>query len=190
MPIDVERTKLSGCVIITPKKFGDERGYFCEIYNRPQLAAMGVDVEFVQDNQSLSRHKGTLRGLHYQAPPFAQDKLVHVVAGRVLDVVVDVRPQSAHYGEWVSVELSAENGKQLFVPKGFLHGFLTLTNDVIVQYKVSDVYDAASDGAVRFDDPNLAIDWQWDGAILLSEKDQNAPLFKDWLNPFDEGAVR
>ncbi len=184
----IEPTKLKDCVIVTPTRFGDERGYFEETYNKLRLKEAGFDIEFVQDNHSLSATVGTLRGLHYQAPPFAQDKLVRVASGAVLDVAVDVRLGSPSYGKWVGFELSAKNGRQLLVPKGFLHGFLTLEPNTEFLYKVSNYYDAASEGSIRFDDPDLGVNWRGEASdFTLSEKDRQAIAFKDWDNPFIYG---
>jgi dTDP-4-dehydrorhamnose 3,5-epimerase len=180
-----EQTALPGVVIVTPKRFGDDRGFFSETWNRRLLAENGIDVEFVQDNHSLSRAVGTLRGLHYQRPPHAQAKLVRVGRGRVLDVAVDIRRGSATYGRWVAVELSAENGRQLFIPAGFLHGFATLEPDSELLYKCSDYYAPECDGAVRYDDPDLGIDWGLGGKPpVLSAKDAAAPYLRDIDTPF------
>jgi len=177
-------TRLSGVFLIAPRRFGDDRGWFSETWNKRVLAEAGVEMDFVQDNQSFSAIKGTIRGLHYQAPPNAQDKLVRCTKGAILDVAVDVRQGSETYGQWVAEELTAENGHQLLVPKGFLHGFSTLQEDTEVQYKCTDYYAPESDGAVRFDDPDLGIDWGIDTHPTLSDKDAAAPLFKDWDSPF------
>lgn len=183
--VKVEETKLPGVLLVTPKRFGDDRGFFSEVYNRNAYAAAGIDVEFVQDNHSLSRDVGVVRGLHFQAPPAAQDKLVRVGAGRVLDVAVDIRKGSPTFGEWVAAELSAEEGNQLFIPKGFLHGFATLEPNSELLYKCTDFYSPECDGAVRFDDPDLGIDWGIDtGNVTLSAKDAAAPLLKDFDSPF------
>lgn len=180
----IEETELLGCLVITPPRFGDERGYFSETYNKAKLAERGVSIEFVQDNHSFSAQKGTLRGLHFQAPPFAQDKLVRVTRGRVLDVAVDVRQGSPSYLKSVGVELSAENGKQLLVPQGFLHGFLTLDADTEFLYKVSNYYAADCDGSIAWNDETLGVDWGDAGEPTVSEKDAQAPRFLDWDNPF------
>ena len=183
--MQIEPTPLSGLLILTPRVFADERGTFCETWSAATLAGHGIDLAFVQDNQSLSRSPGTLRGLHYQAPPRAQDKLVRVVAGAILDVAVDVRPGSPTCGQWFGVELTAGNGRQLLVPKGFLHGFVTRAPDTIVAYKTTDTYAPECDGAVHFADPDLAIDWGIDAAdAILSDKDAAAPRMADWANPF------
>lgn len=152
------------------------------------MGEAGLNFCFVQDNESLSAAEGTLRGLHYQAPPFAQAKLVRVVRGAILDVAVDARSGSPQYGAWVSERISAENGVQILVPRGFLHGFVTLVPDTHVIYKVDNAYDAASDGGVAWNDPDLAIDWQCgEGAVTLSEKDRSATVFRDWSSPFEYG---
>ena len=180
----VEETAISAVKVVTPRKFGDARGFFSEVYNRRALAEAGIDLDFVQDNHSFSAEKGTLRGLHFQAPPMAQDKLVRCTRGAILDVAVDIRRSSPTYGRHVAVELSADNWKQLLVPKGFLHGFLTLTPDVEVQYKVTAPYSAAHDGGVAWDDPDLALPWPlpWpksDRAPILSDKDAKLPRLRD-----------
>lgn len=186
--MQIEDTGLPGVVVLTPRRFGDERGFFSEVYNRDVLSKHGIDVEFVQDNHSLSRQVGVVRGLHFQAPPHAQDKLVRVGAGRVLDVAVDIRKGSPHFGHWVGVELSAEAGNQIFIPKGFLHGFATLEPNSELLYKCSDFYSPDCDGAVRFDDQDIGIDWGIDMAdAILSEKDAAAPLLKDFDSPFVYG---
>ncbi len=180
--MQIETTTLPGVLQITPRRFGDARGWFSETWNRAALAEAGLDwPDFVQDNHSYSQPRHTLRGLHYQRPPHAQDKLVRCSRGVILDVAVDIRAGSATFGQHVAVELSAANGAQLFVPKGFLHGFLTLTEDCEVQYKCTDVYAPECDGAVRWD--SLGIDWGMD-APILSEKDAKAPLFSDFVSPF------
>lgn len=181
----IDKTSLPDVLILTPRRFGDDRGWFSEVWNRETLRKAGIDVDFVQDNHSLSRPVGTVRGLHYQAPPHAQDKLVRCGAGRVLDVAVDVRKGSPSYGKWVAVELSAENGKQLFIPKGFLHGFATLEPNSELLYKCSDVYAPECDGSVRFDDPDIGIDWGVDlSQAILSDKDRKAQSFADFNSPF------
>jgi len=171
--------------MITPPRHGDSRGFFSETWNARLLGEYGINTDFVQDNQSLSRKVGTVRGLHYQSPPHAQDKLVRCGRGRLLDVAVDIRKDSPSYGEWVGVELSAENGKQLLVPKGFLHGFVTLEPDTEILYKCSDYYAPKCDGAIRFDDPDISIDWGISAErVVLSEKDAAAPLFRGFDSPF------
>ena len=182
--MQVETTILADVLILTPRRFGDERGWFSESWNPRTLAAAGVDLPaFVQDNHSLSAVPGTLRGLHYQSPPHAQGKLVRCGRGRLRDVAVDVRRGSPTYGHWLAEELSAENGRQLWIPAGFLHGFVTLEPMTEIVYKVTDHYAPDCDGAVRFD--TLGIDWGLDPAeVVLSDKDARAPAFADWTSPF------
>ena len=191
LSMQVETTRLTDVKMLSPRRFGDGRGYFCETWNSQKLAEAGIEIDFVQDNESVSRYAGTVRGLHYQAPPFAQAKLVRVVSGSILDVAVDVRVGSPDYGKWVSVELSACNGRQLLVPRGFLHGFVTLAPETHVIYKVDNFYNAEADGAVIWNDPDLAIDWTVSSdAVALSAKDAAAPGFSDWVSPFVyEGAL-
>ena len=170
---------------IVPRRFGDARGFVSETWNAARFAAAGLPVDFIQDNHSHTAEAGTVRGLHYQRPPHAQGKLVRVVRGRILDVAVDVRRGSPTYGRWVAEELSAENGAQLWVPRGFLHGFLTLEPHCDVLYKVDGPYAPECEGAVRFDDPDLAIDWGIDvGRVALSPKDAAAQAFRDFETPF------
>lgn len=174
--LSVEATAIPDVKIITPKKHGDHRGFFSETYNRAAFAEAGIDLVFVQDNHSLSAQIGTLRGLHFQSPPFAQDKLVRVTRGRVLDVAVDIRASSPRFGEHVAVELSAENWRQLLVPAGFAHGFVTLEPDTEVLYKVTAPYAPDHDHGLAFDDPALRIDWGLPfDALTLSGKDRGHP---------------
>lgn len=180
--MQIETTALPGVLIITPARHGDARGFFSEVWNRRALADKGVTLPgFVQDNQSLSQRAGTLRGLHYQAPPSAQGKLVRCGRGRLWDVAVDARAGSPTYGRHVGVELSAENGRQLWVPAGFLHGFVTREDDTEILYKCTAHYDPVADGAVAWD--SLGIDWGVE-APRLSDKDARAPRFEDWTSPF------
>lgn len=172
--------------VITPARFGDSRGWFSERYNQRRLADAGFDIRFVQDNLSFSAHTGTLRGLHYQSPPHAQGKLVGVLTGAIRDVVVDIRDGSPSYGRWAAVELSEENGQQLWVPPGFLHGFVTLTDNTRVAYKVTDYYSKEHDGSVAYNDPDLGVDWGVDDPIL-SDKDAAAPRLKDVAPLFPAG---
>ncbi len=172
------KTKVDGAVIIEPDVFGDNRGWFMESYSKKKLAEVGINVDFIQDNRSFSAEKGTLRGLHCQLEPTAQSKLLICIRGKILDVAVDVRKGSPTYMQWVSVELSGENKKMFFIPKGCLHGFLTLTDDVEVMYKVDEFYSPSDDRSIRFDDPALGVDWGIENPIL-SQKDMNAPLLKD-----------
>lgn len=177
----VEQTSLPGVVLISMRRFGDARGWFSETYKESVFADAGLPTGWVQENHSFSAPVGTLRGLHYQAPPHAQDKLVRCTRGAIWDVAVDARRGSPHYGKWVGVELSADTPQQLLVPRGFLHGFVTRQPDTEVQYKVSDVYDPDCDGGVAWN--SLDIDWGLD-APVLSDKDMNAPAFSDWVSPF------
>ena len=181
--MQIETTELDGVVILTPQRFGDARGWFSETWNAARMAAVGLGLHFVQDNHSMSAEVGTLRGLHYQRPPHAQDKLVRCTRGAIFDVAVDFRVGSASYGRWVGVDLTAENGRQLLVPKGFLHGFVTRMADTEVQYKCTDVYAPDCDGAVRWDDPDIGIDWGVTQPVL-SAKDAAAPLLRDVVSPF------
>ncbi|MBB5723620.1 dTDP-4-dehydrorhamnose 3,5-epimerase [Loktanella ponticola] len=183
--MQITPTDLPDVLEITPARFGDHRGFFSETWNRKALAEAGLDIDFCQDNHSLSAERHTLRGLHFQAPPSAQDKLIRVVAGTILDVAVDIRRGSPTYAQWVAVPLSADTGNQLFVPKGFLHGFLTLTPDVQVVYKCSDYYAPDTDGSIRWNDPTIAIDWGVnEGDVTLSGKDADAPFLADFDTPF------
>lgn len=171
-------------MIIEPRIFGDARGYFFESYSEREFREKVADVTFVQDNESRSR-RGVLRGLHFQAPPFAQSKLVRVVVGAVLDVAVDLRRDSPTYGRHVAVELTADNHRQFFIPRGFAHGFSVLSDDVIFQYKCDNFYAPRSEGAIAWNDPALGIDWRLgDADIILSEKDMHHPLLKDIDSPF------
>jgi dTDP-4-dehydrorhamnose 3,5-epimerase len=182
----ISETRLADVKLITPARHGDGRGFFSESYSRARLREHGIGLEFVQDNHSLSHQAGTVRGLHFQAPPHAQAKLVRCGRGRLFDVAVDIRRGSPTYGRWVGEELSFENGKQLFVPAGFLHGFVTLAPDTEAIYKCSDYYAPDCDGAVRFDDPDIGINWGIaPGAAVLSDKDAAAPLLADFVSPFD-----
>jgi dTDP-4-dehydrorhamnose 3,5-epimerase len=188
--MQIEETALPGVLILTPRRFGDDRGWFSETWNAAAMANAGLDLAFVQDNHSMSAAPGTLRGLHYQSPPRAQDKLVRCSRGVIWDVAVDIRRGSPHYGKWVGVELSDKNARQLLVPKGFLHGFVTRVPDSEVQYKCTDTYAPDCDGGIRWDDPDIAIDWGLAGPPVLSAKDQTAPLLRDFQSPFVwEGAA-
>ncbi|PWL25286.1 MAG: dTDP-4-dehydrorhamnose 3,5-epimerase [Altererythrobacter sp. XM-24bin4] len=180
--MDIAPTAIPDVLVITPQRFGDPRGWFSETWNAALFQAAGIDLEFVQDNHSASVYAGTVRGMHYQAPPRAQDKLIRCTKGAILDVVFDARKGSPTYGEWLAEELTAQNGRQLLVPKGFLHGFLTLAPESEVQYKVTNFYDAECDGSVRWD--SLGVDWGLSGSPILSDKDMSAPLFADWVSPF------
>ena len=180
-----ERTPLSGLRIITPASFGDHRGFFSESYSSKALAGHGITTQFVQDNHSLSMTQGTIRGLHFQAPPHAQDKLVRCGRGALFDVAVDIRKGSPTYGQWFGVELSFENGKQLLVPAGFAHGFVTRAPETEIIYKSSDYYAQETEGAVAWNDPEVGIDWGLgDMTPILSDKDANAPSLADLNSPF------
>lgn len=169
-----------GVLEIRPSRFADERGFFSEVWNAARWREAGVDLDFVQDNHSLSRDRGVLRGLHYQVEPVAQDKLVRVTRGSVFDVAVDIRAGSATFGEWVGMVLSAAEWNQLLVPKGFAHGFVTVEPDTEVQYKVTAPYSPDHERAIRFDDPAIGIDWPIQaGELILSAKDRAAPLLAD-----------
>ena len=173
-----EKTSLDGVYVITPQVFGDNRGWFCETYTALKFKELGIDTVFVQDNQSYSKGKNTIRGLHFQTSPKSQTKLLRCTRGKILDVAVDIRKGSPNFGKWVAVELSAENKKMIYIPKGFAHGFLTLSEDVEVQYKVDEYYSPENDRSIRFNDPDIGIEWGIENPIL-SEKDLNAPLLKD-----------
>jgi dTDP-4-dehydrorhamnose 3,5-epimerase len=178
----ITETKLPGLLVIDPKVFGDERGYFFESYNQKIFAEAGLDVEFLQDNESKSS-KGVLRGLHFQAPPFEQGKLVRVARGAVMDVSVDIRKESATYGQWASFELSEYNKRMLWIPPGFAHGFVSLKDDTIFIYKCTGVYNRESEGSILWSDPDLAIDWGIDDPVV-SDKDQQSTLFREFKSPF------
>ncbi|WP_106609948.1 dTDP-4-dehydrorhamnose 3,5-epimerase [Shimia abyssi] len=180
----IERSSLPAVLILTPDRFEDKRGYFSETWNRKTLVDAGVDLDFVQDNQSFSAQVGTVRGLHFQAPPHAQDKLVRCSQGAIFDVALDIRCGSPTYGHWVGVELNAANGRQLLIPKGFLHGFVTREPASVVQYRCTDYYSPTQEGAVVFDDPDLGVDWLLSGEPILSPRDSSAPCFADVESPF------
>lgn len=171
-------TSLSGVLILEPIVHGDHRGWFMETYSSKILEDKGIDVVFVQDNHSFSAQKNTLRGLHFQNNPKSQAKLMRCTKGKIMDIVVDMRKGSPTYKKWISIELTEGNKKQLYVPKGFAHGFLTLTENVEVQYKVDEYYAAEYDRSIRYDDPEIGIDWGVENPIL-SEKDLKAPFLKD-----------
>lgn len=178
----VKSLQPGGLILVEPRCFRDERGQFVESWNRRAFREAGIDADFVQDNHSISTRVGTLRGLHFQAPPRAQDKLVRCTRGRIYDVAVDIRRGSPGYGRWLGVELTPENGRQLYVPKGFLHGFVTLAPDSEVQYKCSDYYAPECDGCVRWD--SAGIDWPLTGMPVLSEKDARGVAFNEFHSPF------
>jgi len=174
----VTKTKIEDVLIIELETFEDERGWFMESYNKIKLAEHGINISFVQDNHSFSKLKGTLRGLHFQNTPHPQAKLTACTRGAVLDVAVDLRKNSPTYKKWVAVELTEKNKKQLLIPRGFAHGFITLTDNAEFQYKLDNYYDKESDRGIRFNDPEIGIDWGNEKPIL-SEKDKNAPFLKD-----------
>lgn len=174
--MDLLKTEIEGVYIIEPQVFGDPRGWFMESYSKIKLPE--IECDFVQDNHSYSAAKGVLRGIHFQNGEHAQAKLVRCVRGAVMDVAVDLRKGSPTYKKWVSVELSAENKRQLFIPRGFGHAFLTLTDDVEFLYKADNYYNNESDRSIRYDDPEIAVEWNWDDP-QLSEKDMRAPFLKD-----------
>lgn len=180
------KTAIPDVILIKPKVFGDERGYFVETFRSDLFAQQsGIKTTFIQDNESRSSH-GVLRGLHYQLPPYSQSKLVRVIEGKVLDVAVDIRQGSPSFGQHVSIELSAENKHQLFVPRGFAHAFVVLSETAIFAYKVDNYYSPECDRGIRFDDPELGIDWQIDPQSLqLSDKDKVQPLLKETNDLFD-----
>ncbi|BDF59698.1 dTDP-4-dehydrorhamnose 3,5-epimerase [Christensenellaceae bacterium] len=174
----LKETGIAGLVVIEPDVHGDHRGWFMETYSKPKFEELGIICEFVQDNQSFSAQKGTLRGLHFQKNPMAQAKLLRCTAGKILDVAVDLRKNSPTYKKWYAVELSAENKRMFFMPKGMGHGFVTLSDNVEVQYKVDAVYSPECDRSIRFDDPEIGVEWGIENPIL-SQKDLQAPMLKD-----------
>lgn len=176
--MEIIQTKLEGACILAPKVFGDHRGYFMETYSEKVFSELGIHTVFVQDNESFTAQKGTLRGLHFQKEPMAQTKLVRVLTGAVLDVAVDLRKDSPTYLQWEAVELSAENKRMFYLPRGLAHGFLTLTDNVTFVYKVDRLYAPDCDRSIRFDDPQIGVKWGIKDPIL-SQKDQNAPLLRD-----------
>ena len=180
----IETTPIQDLVIIIPTVFEDERGYFMESYNQQKLAELGITIDFVQDNQSFSK-QGTLRGLHYQNPPFAQTKLIRVLEGEIVDVAVDLRKDSPTYGQHFAIKLSAENKKQFLIPHGFAHGFSVISETATVLYKCDQFYNKTSEGGIRFDDPILNIDWGIDlNTAIVSEKDLELPNFADCNSGF------
>lgn len=181
----IEETALPGVLVVTPARFGDARGFFSESWNDQTLADHGINHRFVQDNHSFSVQSGTVRGLHFQAPPHAQTKLVRCGRGSLFDVAVDFRRGSPTWGHWIGVELSFGNGRQLLIPAGFLHGFVTREPDTEIVYKCTDYYAPECDGAVRFDDPDIGIDWGIDSkTAILSDKDASAPMLAGLPSPF------
>ena len=186
--MEAEKLSVLGAWTFTPRRFGDHRGFFSEVYNASTLAGMGIEDRFVQDNHSLSADVGTIRGLHFQVPPHAIAKLVRVVRGAVLDVIVDIRHGSPTYGQHVSVELSAENWRQIYVPPGVAHGFCTIEPDTEVAYKVTDYWYPEADKGLRYDDPALGIEWPVDtDQAILSDKDRVQPVLAELPNYFTFG---
>ena len=184
--MEVIKTGIEGVLVIEPKVFGDERGYFFESFNAKDfMEETGIEVNFVQDNESKSRY-GVLRGMHFQLPPYTQSKLVRVVKGKVLDVVVDIRKGSPTYGKYEICELTEDNHRQFFVPKGMAHGFAVLSEEAIFQYKCDDFYHPEAEGAIAWNDPDIAINWPLSSAdVILSEKDKHHPFLKDFESPFN-----
>ncbi len=176
--MDIEKTNIEGAVVLTPKVFGDNRGWFMESYSKRTLEQAGIFDDFIQDNRSFSAEKGTLRGLHCQTEPMAQAKLLTCLKGEIMDVAVDIRKGSPTYKQVVCVKLTEENKKMFYIPAGCLHGFVTLSDNVEVMYKVNNFYSPENDRSVRFDDPELGVEWNIENPIL-SQKDLNAPLLKD-----------
>lgn len=182
----VEDTPLSGVKLITPRRFGDSRGFFCESYSVKAMAERGIDIAFVQDNHSLSTTPGTIRGLHFQKPPHAQAKLVRCGRGSLFDVAVDIRRGSPTWGRWFGAELSFENGRQMLIPAGFAHGFVTRSPDTEIVYKCSDYYFPETEGAIAWNDPDLGIDWGLGDLVpVLSAKDAVAGFLADFESPFE-----
>lgn len=180
------RQRLHDVIVIQPRVFRDGRGQFSETYSLAAFAQAGIDVTFVQDNQSLSLKAGTIRGLHFQTSPHAQAKLVRVLAGVIFDVAVDLRRSSPSYGQWCAACLSAEGGEQMFVPRGFAHGFCTLADNTLVSYKVDNYYEPQSESGLIWSDPDLAIDWPAEAQpVILSDKDQALPDFRTFRSPFE-----
>ncbi len=178
--MNIIKTEIEGIYIIEPQVFGDERGYFFESFNAERfLAQTGIDVTFVQDNESRSK-RGVLRGLHFQRAPYVQAKLVRVVSGRVLDVAVDIRPESPTFGRYVATELSGDNHRQMFIPKGFAHGYVVLDDDTVFQYKCDEFYHPESEGGIAWNDPQIGIEWPLsESELILSDKDRNRPTLKE-----------
>lgn len=179
-------TKIPDLLSISVTRHGDARGFFAETYNQKAYSHAGIETVFVQDNHSVSEFAGTVRGLHYQEAPYAQVKLVRCGRGSLFDVAVDIRIGSPTYGHWHGEVLSSENGRQLYIPEGFAHGFVTLEDDTEIVYKCSNFYAVECEGAVRFDDPDIGIDWpEIDGRTTISEKDMRAPMLRDLASPFN-----
>lgn len=184
MPFTFERLDLPDVVLVRPRTFGDHRGFFRETFKATDFASAGLPVEFLQDNMSFSR-RGTVRGLHFQVPPHEQGKLVQCVRGRIWDVAVDIRPNSETFGRWVSAELAEEGGEALFVPEGFAHGFQVLSEEALVSYKCTREFNAPAEGALRWNDPDLAVAWPLAAEAIVSDRDASSP----WLREFSPGSV-
>jgi dTDP-4-dehydrorhamnose 3,5-epimerase len=183
--MDIKTSKLPGVLVLKPRRFADVRGYFVETYNAQLFRQSGIVVHFVQDNQSFSLHKGTIRGLHFQLPPAAQAKLVRVLRGSIFDVAVDLRLASPTYGQWIAEQISAESGEEIFVPRGFAHGFCTLEPNTEVTYKVDSYYAPASESGITWNDPSLNIPWPIGlNEAILSDKDRQLGTFKEFVSPF------
>lgn len=181
--MEIKPLKLKGSFEILLKRIGDSRGYFMETYSRRLFTEYGLQTDWVQENQSLSEHRHTVRGLHFQIPPAAQTKLVRVMRGEILDVFVDLRSGSATYGQWDSVKLSEENAKAVYIPRGFAHGFCTLTENVVIQYKVDNHYAPELEQGIRWNDSDIAVEWNV-AEPILSAKDANLPFYKDFVSRF------
>jgi dTDP-4-dehydrorhamnose 3,5-epimerase len=183
--MDIKTTALPGVLLLKPRRFADARGYFVETFNQRAFAEAGIETRFIQDNQSFSVKPGTVRGLHFQLPPAAQTKLVRTLRGSIFDVAIDLRKGSPTFGRWVGEILTAAEGEQLLIPRGFAHGFCTLEPDTEVAYKVDDFYAPKSDSGIIWNDPTLQIDWPIEAALaVLSDKDAKLGLFKDFVTPF------
>ena len=183
--MEIKALDLPGVVLLRPRRFADTRGYFVETYNERTFSPAGITVKFVQDNQSYSAKRGTVRGLHFQLPPAAQSKLVRVLQGSVYDIAVDLRVGSPTYAQWRGATLTADGGEQLFVPSGFAHAFCTLEPDTVVAYKVDDFYSPSHDSGLIWNDPDLAIDWPLaESEVVLSDKDLKLGAFADFVSPF------
>lgn len=183
--MDIDQTDLPGLLLVTPTRYSDDRGFFSETWNKSRYLQHGIKADFVQDNHSFSAMAGTVRGLHFQAPPHAQTKLVRCGRGRIFDVAVDIRRGSPTYGRWFGVELSFENGRQLLIPAGFAHGFATLEANSEIVYKCSDYYAPETEGALRYDDPIVGVEWGLEGlSPILSNKDATAGSLIDFESPF------
>lgn len=182
--LEVRPLRLPELIELAPARISDDRGFFSEVWSAARFAELGIQTHFVQDNVSLSRKKGVIRGLHFQIPPAAQAKLIRVARGAIFDVAVDIRSSSPTFGQWAATVISADQWNQLYLPEGFAHGFLTLEDDTEVNYKVSALYSPEHDRSIRFDDPAIAVEWPFDGAPLLSAKDAAAPLLSEIYTGF------